>query len=438
MRIVLDTGNAAYGQIQALECLKLGYINATPNGSSLTWTKDQIAETIARGELLGLVDLAGTSPRQASVVGWGGDGMAGLQDPGRLEWWVQERNAFRGDAVVKCARDSLPAVLGALEHSGQFVRLLVTDLTASGEPPLAPPDYGLPPWARLLGIQYVWPPKSGGPFALSILFDDTWHDDQPGPGAAAALHATAAAVEPVTAPIDAAAEVIPGQLALDDGQDDDGQDDDGQQLDDGGADVPLAQLLDPAGAGDELNLLSPEANTRDEAAGDPKGPPAPAAGPTSSALPSAASVTDIAAAAAMIRPSRPAPAGAGDGTGTAAAAGTLSAMVGDLPQVNVSYETFPGRSDEGYTGPPTGPPWPRIPSAIESAAAAAAGVQPPPASPLTASRRIDHHAVSLWIRDGRDVAAAFKGAGAPLAAAKLGRALDVLAEAGALLSELGR
>jgi hypothetical protein len=167
-RFVLDTIGSNYQQIRAVDCLKFGYLN----GKESAWPAAAIDEQTKRGELLGLIDVLGTNPHQASIVDWEhGD----VQDPQRLAWWVKERNAFRGDAVVYTNKDSMPGVIQALASSGEYYQLWVADLTANGQPPVHAPDFGLPPNVRLLGVQYAWPLHTKGPFDLSLLFNDSWH-----------------------------------------------------------------------------------------------------------------------------------------------------------------------------------------------------------------------------------------------------------------------
>ena len=197
MRIVLDCRGADYASVAGLECLKFAYLNGPG-----AWTAAQLDEQTTRGELLGVIDVEGNIPQKAAILDW--TAMT-PKDPDRLAWWVRTRNELAGDAVVLCIRDALPAVIGVLAGSGQYSRVLVTDLTSSGEPPLQAPQYGLPPNVHFLGAQYVQAPTSGGPYSLSILFDDTWQADRFGPGAAAALHATAAPAVPVISPIEAQA-----------------------------------------------------------------------------------------------------------------------------------------------------------------------------------------------------------------------------------------
>lgn len=167
-RIVLDTIGSNYQHIRELPCLKFGYLN----GPRSAWPGAALAEQHARGELLALIDVLGTDPHQAAVLDWEtGD----VQDPDRLRWWVSERNGFRGDAVVYSDKSNLANVIGALHHTGEYYQLLVANLTPDGKPPAHPTDFQLPPNVRLLGEQYAWPAKTGGPYDLSILFNDSWH-----------------------------------------------------------------------------------------------------------------------------------------------------------------------------------------------------------------------------------------------------------------------
>lgn len=169
-RIVLDTTGANYAAVRDIPCLKLGYLN----GPESAWTAEQIGEQHKRRELLAVIDVLGDAPHQAAIVDWERED---VQDPNRLRWWIHERNSRFGDAVAYCNRDGMPGVLGAMHGTGEYFQLLVADLTSNGEPPLAAPDFGLPPNVRLLGVQYAWPATTGGPYDLSILFNDAWHAD---------------------------------------------------------------------------------------------------------------------------------------------------------------------------------------------------------------------------------------------------------------------
>lgn len=196
-RIVLDTIGSNYEHVSGIPCLKFGYLN----GKESAWSADQLGEQHAKGELLALIDVLGTEPDQAAIIDWEhGD----VQDPERLKWWVAQRNGFRGDAVVYTNKDSMPTVLNALHGTGEYYQLWVADLSSDGKPPAHAPDFGLPPNVRLLGIQYAWPQKTGGPYDLSILFNDAWH----AAGHAAAHLITAPDVEPAAAAAD-----VEGQAA---------------------------------------------------------------------------------------------------------------------------------------------------------------------------------------------------------------------------------
>lgn len=203
-RIVLDTIGSNYEHVRGIPCLKFGYLN----GKESAWSADQLAEQHAKGELLALIDVLGSEPDQAAIIDWEhGD----VQDPERLKWWVAQRNSFRGDAVVYTNKDSMPAVLNALHGTGEYYQLWVADLSSDGKPPAHAPDFGLPPNVRLLGIQYAWPQKTGGPYDLSILFNDAWH----AAGHAAAHLIAAPDVEPAAAAADVepAAADVEGQAA---------------------------------------------------------------------------------------------------------------------------------------------------------------------------------------------------------------------------------
>lgn len=182
-RLVLDTIGSNYAHVRTIPAQKFGYLN----GAKSAWPIEAQREQHARGELLALIDVLGTQPHQAAILDWeAGD----VQDPARLRWWVAERNGFRGDAVVYTDKANLAAVIGALHDPGEYYQLLVANLTDDGQPPKEATDFHLPPHVHLLGEQYAWPAKTGGPYDLSIIWNDAWH----APGRSAA-HVTMADAE---------------------------------------------------------------------------------------------------------------------------------------------------------------------------------------------------------------------------------------------------
>jgi hypothetical protein len=189
MRIAMDSVSfAAVGELDWAD--KIGYIN----GRISAWSAAEIAETRARGQLLALVDVLGTQPREASVLDWErGD----VQSPAVLRAWVQARNQFRGDAAVYCSVNSIPVVVAAL--AGERCNLWVVALTDNGEPPLEPPSGilgQLPAHVKLIGIQFVLGPRSGGNYDLSVFYADDWHPDKEDEPQAVAAVTTGGQLEP--------------------------------------------------------------------------------------------------------------------------------------------------------------------------------------------------------------------------------------------------
>lgn len=183
-RLVLDSVNA--GKLEACRWPHLiGYVN----GHISKWSPQAIAQTRAAGQLLALVDVLGTNPRAAAVLDWErGD----VQSPAVLHQWVVARNQFRSDAVVYCSAASIPAVVKALR--GEPCNLWVVDLTADGEPPFVAKRYpGLPGNVRVIGRQFVFGPRSGGDYDMSIFYVDNWHPDQAAPRELTAARTAAAA-----------------------------------------------------------------------------------------------------------------------------------------------------------------------------------------------------------------------------------------------------
>lgn len=169
MRIAIDSVSyAAIGPIEWPD--KIGYVN----GRVSAWTPQQIADSRERGQLIALVDVLGNAPHDASILDFErGD----VQSPAVLHAWVQARNQYRGDAAVYCAVNSVPVVLGALR--GEKCNLWVVDLTDDGEPPFAIPQQlrTLPAGVRLVAIQYVLAPRSGGDYDMSLIYADDWHPE---------------------------------------------------------------------------------------------------------------------------------------------------------------------------------------------------------------------------------------------------------------------
>jgi hypothetical protein len=187
----------------------IGYLN----GRVSAWSPGEIAETRADGRLLALVDVLGDSPLLASILDFErGD----VQSPTVVRAWAQARNQYRHDATLYVAPPSISRAVSGLR--GEPLNLIVVDLTADGEPPFEVPTYpGLPANVRVIGRQFVFGPKSGGAYDMSVIYADDWHPEQHAPVRLAAA-ALAAAPELGRYSAAAAATVsagqLPGQLAL--------------------------------------------------------------------------------------------------------------------------------------------------------------------------------------------------------------------------------
>lgn len=182
-RLVIDSTSA-----KALDATnwphKIGYYN----GKISAWAPGDIARARATGQLLGLVDVAGDSPNQASVLDFErGD----VQSPAVVSAWVKARNQMRGDAAVYVQPANIAHALSLL--NGQKCNLWVVDLTDDGEIPFLVPHYaGMPPGVRVIGRQFALAPRSGGDYDLSIFYADDWHPDQADPSHFAAARLAAA------------------------------------------------------------------------------------------------------------------------------------------------------------------------------------------------------------------------------------------------------
>lgn len=189
MRISLDS--AMWDNIATIDWPhKIGYYN----GAVFAWTAEQIAEARGKGQLLALVDVTGADWRNAAIIDWE---KYDVQNPAVLAEWVRQRNAnYDGDAVVYCSRSSLATVMNALAQD--HWRLWLADPVPSGEPPFRAPDLSLPRNITLAGIQYALAPASGGPYDLTLWYDDSWHR-QPGDAARRQLAVTGGTLPPLLA-----------------------------------------------------------------------------------------------------------------------------------------------------------------------------------------------------------------------------------------------
>lgn len=183
-RIALDS--IKYANMAGLRWPHLiGYCN----GRISAWSEQDQANARSRGQLLALVDVLGTAPHLASIIDFErGD----VQSPTVIHRWVQARNQFRGDATVYVQPPKIRTIVNAV--GAEPVNLWVVDLTADGEPPFGLPNYGpLPPNVRIIGRQFVFQPRSGGNYDMSVIYADNWHPDQPHPANYAPVRLAAAA-----------------------------------------------------------------------------------------------------------------------------------------------------------------------------------------------------------------------------------------------------
>lgn len=183
-RIALDS--VKYANLKGLRWPHLiGYAN----GRISAWTDQEQAEARSRGQLLALVDVLGTAPHLGSILDWErGD----VQSPAVVHRWVQARNQFRADATVYVQPPKIRTIVNAVGR--EPCNLFVVDLTADGEPPFGLPDYGpLPANVRVIARQFVFGPRSGGNYDMSVIYADDWHPDQAHPANYAPVRLAAAA-----------------------------------------------------------------------------------------------------------------------------------------------------------------------------------------------------------------------------------------------------
>lgn len=183
-RLVLDSVN-----FSALASTHWPHLIGYANGRISSWTPAQINQTRQRGQLLALADVLGTAPREASILDFErGD----VTSPAVVHEWARARNQFAGDATVYCSPRSIATVVSGLR--GEKCNLFVVDLTDDGEPPFTVPHYpGLPGNVRVIGRQFVFGPRSGGDYDMSVFYADDWHPEQAAPAHLFAARAAAAA-----------------------------------------------------------------------------------------------------------------------------------------------------------------------------------------------------------------------------------------------------
>lgn len=181
-RLVLDSTSA-----KALAATSWPHLIGYFNGKISAWGPGDIARARATGHLLALVDVAGNSPQNASVLDFErGD----VQSPAVVAAWVQARNQMRGDATVYVQPTNIAHALSLLR--GQKCNLWVVDLSPGGEVPFAVPHYdGMPVNTRVIARQFVLSPHSGGDYDLSIFYADDFHPEQAEPGHLAAARMAA-------------------------------------------------------------------------------------------------------------------------------------------------------------------------------------------------------------------------------------------------------
>lgn len=409
MRLVIDSVNP-----EAVDAYrwphKIGYVN----GRISAWPATAIADAAARGELLALIDVLGTSPHAASIIDWErGD----LQNPDALRDWVIARNKFRGDAVVYCNRSSLTTVINALQSEHFY--LWLADPTDNHEAPMTPPPLGLPPSCTLLGIQYALSPDSGGQYDISVFYVDDWHMVGRHEDTTCAAMGTA---EPRTGV---------GLAALD-------------------ARQAVAELVGQAEAELELESEHAAAAAGLEAAAPFTDGPDPDPGPSPLAVGSAASGASTPSAprpvpAAALSRSQHGALAPGSAIATSSASpasfrvppGLLQRDAGPASEIPSSSSPTSSPTSTSSSSTSSGSEASTTPPASTSTSAAAATSAAAPAPAEAPSPTLPHAWLQAVLSQVREAATVFRGAGAGHAAQLLEQAASVAAEVGSILQRAG-
>lgn len=144
--------------IPAKALMVMGYGNGSFAWSADDWARFPHARKVH-------IDINGTHPGSCGVLDWEhGD----VQRASTLRSWVQVRHNLVGphSATIYSSKSSLEELQDALQGlewhwfaadpTGKPHRLTLRGKTA-------------------IAVQYAWPPRSGGHFDLSAVYDDDWH-----------------------------------------------------------------------------------------------------------------------------------------------------------------------------------------------------------------------------------------------------------------------
>ena len=158
MRIFRDSTSPASIPMPGADGV-FGYANGR-----YAWTQADARRFTTAGLQVAHIDVNGTAWEEAAIL----DVERGDATPAQAPDWIRSRNAFRGDAVVYCALDSLPALFAACSRLTEPWRLWVADWTGVQRMPAIT---GCPANVRLLGTQY----RSTPGYDESLIIDDAWH-----------------------------------------------------------------------------------------------------------------------------------------------------------------------------------------------------------------------------------------------------------------------
>lgn len=133
----------------------LPYVNG-----DYAWSNEQIAPFVTAGKQVVRIDVLGNAPRKASIL----DVERYDATVQNAKTWVPERNAFRMDATVYCARNTLEELFATVLDP---FWLILADPT--GVPHTV--DIPLPTHVHMAGTQFSWLTN----YDVTCITADGWH-----------------------------------------------------------------------------------------------------------------------------------------------------------------------------------------------------------------------------------------------------------------------
>jgi hypothetical protein len=197
-RIMLDGAGQDWKAIEAavkagrrFRDLRVRMAMGYADGPESAWPAEAWAELAAAGAQLVRVTVTGQA-----VGAEVGDCERGDLDPaGAAAWAQRELNAGHRFPVIYTDRSAKPAVIGEATSQGLKLGhdygLLVATLDGSF---LDLNGHDLRAFPGVVGVQYLPASRSGGPFDVTLVTDDTWLPEAPRPWTAAAAADLRAAI----------------------------------------------------------------------------------------------------------------------------------------------------------------------------------------------------------------------------------------------------